>query len=249
MDGWAGTVLWVDLTRRKIEREPLSRELREGYLGGRGINSRLLYNEVKADIDPLSSENVLIFGTGPLVGTLAPAGENLVKIACIIGNLHRAAARTGMGAVMGSKHLKALAVRGSGGVKVAQPPAFLKLCQEIHRRIMAHPTYPTFSTYGTPPFRGGDRAQLLREGPHALLLPGQLYSGRLPGAVQVRYRHPGPEDQHRRYAPVAGGRHGTGAGREGDPVDRRPDLRHGAGLPGAGGDRSEGRRPPGQVGP
>ncbi len=47
------------------------------------------------------------------------AGENLVRFACVINDVNRAAGRTGLGAVMGSKKLKAIAVRGSGRVEVA----------------------------------------------------------------------------------------------------------------------------------
>tara|TARA_B100001123_G_C15159795_1_gene967016 strand:+ start:681 stop:875 length:195 start_codon:yes stop_codon:yes gene_type:complete len=49
---------------------------------------------------------------------IGPAGENLVKFACIMNDKHRAAGRSGVGTVMGSKGLKAIAVRGTGGVEV-----------------------------------------------------------------------------------------------------------------------------------
>jgi aldehyde:ferredoxin oxidoreductase len=55
------------------------------------------------------------------------AGENLVRFANILSDAYRAAGRTGMGAVMGSKNLKAIAVRGTGGVKVANPDRLLEL--------------------------------------------------------------------------------------------------------------------------
>jgi len=59
----------------------------------------------------------------PGIGVLCigPAGENLVKFASIMGPMGRAAGRAGVGAVMGSKKLKAIAVRGTKGVKVADP--------------------------------------------------------------------------------------------------------------------------------
>lgn len=53
------------------------------------------------------------------VMSIGPAGENLVRFACIMTGMGRAAGRTGNGAVMGSKNLKAIAVRGSNGVAVA----------------------------------------------------------------------------------------------------------------------------------
>jgi len=49
------------------------------------------------------------------------AGENLVRFACVISDVNRAAGRTGLGAVMGSKRLRAVAVRGTGAVEVADP--------------------------------------------------------------------------------------------------------------------------------
>ena len=49
-----------------------------------------------------------------VIASIGPAGENLVRIACIVNDLHRAAGRSGVGAVMGSKNLKAIAVRGTG---------------------------------------------------------------------------------------------------------------------------------------
>ena len=60
------------------------------------------------------------------VSTIGVAGENEVLYACIVNDLHRAAGRSGVGAVLGSKNLKAIAVRGTGGVKVKDFPAFMK---------------------------------------------------------------------------------------------------------------------------
>src|SRR5206468_10773354 len=63
---------------------------------------------------------------GVRVAGIGPAGERLVRFACIINDKHRAAGRSGVGAVMGSKNLKAIAVRGTQGVTIADPPAFMK---------------------------------------------------------------------------------------------------------------------------
>ena len=62
----------------------------------------------------------------PAVKTICigPAGENLVRYASMISGLSSAAGRTGMGAVMGSKNLKAVSVRGSRGIEVNQPVDF-----------------------------------------------------------------------------------------------------------------------------
>jgi aldehyde:ferredoxin oxidoreductase len=81
MYGWMGTILRVDLTSGKIDKEPLSDWLRLNYLGGRGINSRVLYDSVGSEIDALSPENVLIFGTGTVVGTVAPSAGRITVTA------------------------------------------------------------------------------------------------------------------------------------------------------------------------
>jgi len=59
------------------------------------------------------------------VATIGPAGENLVKSACIIADRGCAAGGSGCGAVMGSKNLKAIAVRGKRSIEVAQPDKFM----------------------------------------------------------------------------------------------------------------------------
>ncbi len=251
MYGWMGTILRVDLSSGKIEKEPLSDYLRLNYIGGRGINSRILYDSVGTDVDPLGPENVLIFGTGVVVGTVAPsagritvsakspltgilgdgnagghfsvelkragydhiiftgrsekpvylwinndhvelrpaehlwgsntveteaqiyreldnpllkiacigpAGEKLVKYASIMFETCHAVGRTGMGAVMGSKNLKAVAVRGELGVKVAHPGPFMRLAHDISQRILNSPVYNGLAHYGTPYFTVGQYA-------------------------------------------------------------------------------------------
>jgi len=248
MYGWMGAILRVDLTSGKIEKEPLSNRLRLNYLGGRGINSRILYDSVGPGVDALSPENTLIFGTGTVVGTIAPSagritvtakspltgilgdgnsgghfsvemkragydhivftgkaerpvylwiendhvelrpaehlwgkttsetdeeihrelgdpmvkiaaigpgGENLVKYASVIFETCHAVGRTGMGAVMGSKNLKAVAVRGTRGVPVAHPEAFMRLSRNLHERIINSPVYKGLAYYGTPYFTAG----------------------------------------------------------------------------------------------
>ncbi|MFQ5842811.1 MAG: aldehyde ferredoxin oxidoreductase family protein [Thermodesulfobacteriota bacterium] len=242
MAGWADKMIIVDLGSVKIDIEPLGQDLKLAFLGGRGINSRLLYKEARAGIDPLGPQNPLIFGTGALTGVVAPAprftvsakspltgihgdascgghfsaelkwagydhilfkgasakpvylwihddqvelrdashlwgktvlqtegmikdelknpeiqfavigpaGENLVKMSCVIGSNYRAAARTGMGAVMGSKKLKAVAVSGTKGVSLASPKEFLGLAKDVFGKIRKSPTYERLSVYGTP---------------------------------------------------------------------------------------------------
>lgn len=218
MYGWTGKILRVDLTKSKIKVEDLDSKIAKGFIGGRGMGVKYLYDEIDPKVDPLSPENKLIFATSPLTGTgalagnrymvvtkspltgaiansssggyfgaelkyagydliifdgkakepvylwiendkveirgadrlwgksthetedlireetdeeakvacIGPAGENLVKIACVINDKGRAAGRSGVGAVMGSKNLKAVAVRGTKGVTVADKEGFKK---------------------------------------------------------------------------------------------------------------------------
>ena len=79
---------------------------------------------------------------------IGPAGEKLVRYACLITETGDAAGRTGMGAVMGSKRLKAVAVRGTGGVRIARPQEFLDLSIRINHEIREHPAYQELSQWG-----------------------------------------------------------------------------------------------------
>ncbi len=83
------------------------------------------------------------------VACIGPAGENLVKFACIMNDNGRAAGRSGVGAVMGSKNLKAVAVRGTQGVTVADPEGFraavLDAIKEFHDPYMSE----VLAQYGT----------------------------------------------------------------------------------------------------
>lgn len=59
------------------------------------------------------------------IASIGPAGETMCRYACVVNDLHRAAGRSGVGAVMGSKQLKAIAVRGTKGVTPENPEAFM----------------------------------------------------------------------------------------------------------------------------
>jgi len=84
------------------------------------------------------------------VACIGPAGENLVSFACII-NERRAAGRKGLGAVMGSKNLKAIAVRGTGKPSIADPQKFQEARKKMLQGMKDSPMlYPTFSKTGTP---------------------------------------------------------------------------------------------------
>lgn len=83
------------------------------------------------------------------VSSIGPAGENLVRFACIMNDKHRAAGRSGVGAVMGSKNLKAIAVRGTGGVDIADPEAFMKAVWEMRAEMQDNPGRKSFTELGT----------------------------------------------------------------------------------------------------
>jgi aldehyde:ferredoxin oxidoreductase len=83
------------------------------------------------------------------VAAIGPAGENLVKYAIISCNLARAAGRTGMGAVMGSKKLKAIVVRGEKPVKPADPRRFDEACTRFQSVIERHREFQARRRYGT----------------------------------------------------------------------------------------------------
>jgi aldehyde:ferredoxin oxidoreductase len=83
------------------------------------------------------------------VASIGPAGENRVRFACIMNDKHRAAGRSGVGAVMGSKNLKAIAVRGTGGVPIADPAAFMRAMWEMRGLMKDHPGRRSFAELGT----------------------------------------------------------------------------------------------------
>jgi len=240
--GYAGHVLDVDLSRGKALAKPLDARLVRKYLGGAGYCLRFLYGEIGPRTRPLGPENVLVFATGPLTGTLFPqasrhvvaaksplteiwgeahaaghwgpelkfagydvvivrgrsprpvylwiddgeasiedagelwgrdvretdamvkeelgdpevkllyigqAGENLVRFAAVMNDLDRAAARSGLGAVMGSKRLKAIAVRGSKDIPLSHPERYLKLMDELRAKMLADPFTQGRVDYGT----------------------------------------------------------------------------------------------------
>ncbi len=241
---WQGKILRVDLTSGKITVEDLNMDWARQYVGERGLASKYLLEEMDPKADPLGADNVLIFATGPLTGTMAStsgrycvvtkgpltgaiacsnsggkfgadlkyagydmviitgksdrpvyllieddevalmpaddlwgstvweteswlkqrhnnqmlkvasiglAGENLVRYACIVNDLHRAAGRSGVGAVMGSKNLKAIAAFGSKGVKVSDPARFMRVVSDSHETMQGHRSRKQFTKLGTHP--------------------------------------------------------------------------------------------------
>lgn len=72
LPGYAGNILYVDLTSGSIRKEPLDAEMARAYIGGAGINNRLAYDLIHPDADALSPQNAIIVGTGPFNGTMIP---------------------------------------------------------------------------------------------------------------------------------------------------------------------------------
>ena len=84
------------------------------------------------------------------IATIGQAGENLVKFACL-ANQHRFAGRGGSGAVLGSKNVKALVIKGSGKITVANEYAFKTLNRKFIETLNGHPvTGGAMVRYGTP---------------------------------------------------------------------------------------------------
>lgn len=241
MGGWIGQLLRVDLAAGTARAEIIDSAVLEQAIGGRGLGIHYLSSEVDPTVDPLGSHNKLVFATGPLTGTSAPAssrytlvtkspltggiansnsggyfgaelkfagydaiivenasprpvylwidddqveirdagelwgrtvsdttalllaatdeeakvacigpaGENLVRFAAVMNDGGRAAGRSGVGAVMGSKKLKAIVVRGSGGVRVADPAGFQAAVRAARAEFKDPYMSITIGEYGT----------------------------------------------------------------------------------------------------
>jgi aldehyde:ferredoxin oxidoreductase len=84
------------------------------------------------------------------VACIGPGGEKKVLFAGVLNDRNRAAGRSGLGAVMGSKNLKAVAVKGSKSIKVADPEGFMEACTDARKKLKEHPvTGGGLPTYGT----------------------------------------------------------------------------------------------------
>lgn len=245
--GYAGRILYVDLTSGNIRIEPLSEKWMKDYLGGWGINYRLAYDLIEPHGDPFSPANPIILGLGPLVGTLYPgavklmattkmpmtasadgrhfvatstggstrfslmlksagydhvviqgrsespvylriddekveicdaedlwgkldiyqtadelskrhegygaitigkAGENKVRFAMAIIDKTSHLGKSGLGAVMGSKNLKAIVVRGTGGIKPHDPRRFMDVVDQVRRMPASNPIAQRYQKIG-----------------------------------------------------------------------------------------------------
>ncbi len=233
--GYAGQILRVDLTKKKIIKEPLDRSIAQKYMGGRGHDAWILFNELPAKVNPLGPENILCLSAGALSGLLGPtvgrvnaaaispltgiygnsnvgahwgpelkyagydgiilkgkankphylfidndkvqlrdakhlwgkgvfdtmlmikkehgddtyvvatgpAAEKGVLFGSLIFDYWDAMGRTGMGTVMASKNIKAIAVRGSGSLAVADPKNYLNVVRDGWQGIVNDPGFQT----------------------------------------------------------------------------------------------------------
>jgi aldehyde:ferredoxin oxidoreductase len=241
-DGYGGKILRINLTNQSFKIEQLKKSWIKSVIGGRAANTKRLFEELNPECDPLGPDNLIIFGVGPLTGSLLPAsayftvtakspltgilgdsaaggffgpemkgtgfdqiiisgkseellylsvtndgvefnkctelkgktiiettdyirrkkrdyaiqvaaigsaGENLVEYSTIVSSGNRVNGRTGMGAVMGSKNLKALAVRGFKPVTFADSLGFLEEVKTIEKAIRNHDEYSTRHLQGT----------------------------------------------------------------------------------------------------
>lgn len=87
---------------------------------------------------------------------IGPAGEHLVLYSCVSAGNGSTAARSGLGAVMGSKNLKAVAVRGTNGVCIARPEAFINLCRKVRDELKQNNLYQDIHTYGLAKLHDGE---------------------------------------------------------------------------------------------
>ncbi len=83
------------------------------------------------------------------VAAIGPAGEKQVRFSSIIVNHARAAGRSGMGAVLGSKNVKAIGIRGHGRVSVAHHDGFVELAKKAHNRVRTNPQAQEMHRWGT----------------------------------------------------------------------------------------------------
>lgn len=73
--GWAGYNLEIDLTRGNIQKEEADAGINEDFLGGKGVGAKIMWDRVPPEASPFSEENLMIFGTGLLTGTMAPGAN------------------------------------------------------------------------------------------------------------------------------------------------------------------------------
>jgi aldehyde:ferredoxin oxidoreductase len=106
-----------------------------------------LWGKITGDVEKIIREEL---GDPKIeVAQIGPSGEKLTRYAAIMNMCNRANGRTGMGAVMGSKNLKAIAVRGHQKVKTADPAAITRLARLAPQRVQDNPDMKGLQDFGT----------------------------------------------------------------------------------------------------
>jgi aldehyde:ferredoxin oxidoreductase len=95
-----------------------------------------------------------LLGENIHVACIGPAGENRVRGSSVVVNKSRVAGKCGLGAIMGSKNMKAIAVRGNGVIQIAKPKEFDLLCRDILPKIVRSEATKMLSTWGTKSVKG-----------------------------------------------------------------------------------------------
>jgi aldehyde:ferredoxin oxidoreductase len=115
------------------------------YLLHDGTQPRLVSAEQIWGLDAIETESALkeMYGESAQVACIGTAGEKLSLISCIINNGGRAAARSGLGAVMGSKNLKAVVLNGREKLPVYAPDRLKDIVRGYNKKIQAEPTFFT----------------------------------------------------------------------------------------------------------
>ena len=123
------------------------------YLLVDGDNARIVEADHLTGLNVLDSHDALTKELGDdklSILQCGPAGEKLVRFACLVADLNNVAGRTGMGAVFGSKNLRAIVVRGDGKIKFAEPAGLKRLGRLAAERLGDSGFPTTLSKYGTP---------------------------------------------------------------------------------------------------
>ena len=134
---------WDAIVVHGASPEPVYLWINEGEVELR--DGRHLWGKVTGDVEDAIREE--LGDPRVRVAQIGPAGENLVRFANIANDLNEFAGRSGLGAVMGSKKLKAVAVRGKTAVKLADQPALLAVSKWVSSTV--EQVHRGFHEYGT----------------------------------------------------------------------------------------------------
>jgi len=151
-DGNLGTMATVHLRKAGYDAIVVEGKAKKPvYLYVEDDNVSILSAEGLWGLDTFKTEEELKKIHGKNVGILSigPGGENLVRYAVVMSQEGRAAGRPGMGAVMGSKKLKAVVIRGTKEIPVADKKKLSELSREAYQAILNSPAYPFWHRQGT----------------------------------------------------------------------------------------------------